>query len=236
MRGYLWFQVNLCDVHGSHLQTFKYRKVSKSTDTLTYDGMGKRMSRNADVIGTQIVPRSIPESNLQNLKGTLGVSETIELGNGICIFAAPLEKEPPWTQIVAFGKMFLRGDGKETTRRIHRYARIIAPRLLATIPLRRVKMRVVGTRVFCYENGISSGNQVVVFDVWNPESVDVCSEDVIVTRDWEKLTVAINKWEKPCVLCKEDTQAPLPRVKPPQHIRICHKCIHSQYKLPVHYT
>ena len=47
---------------------------------------------------------------------------------------------------------------------------------MAVIEMCRAKLRVIGTRVFCYESGSESNppsNTIVVIDIWNPMSVYV---------------------------------------------------------------
>ena len=72
-----------------------------------------------------------------------------------------------------------------------------ALRLIATLPMRRPKIRVVGTRVYCYENrydpnGLLSqilpSNEIVVFDVWNPMSIIVPGENVRFGQAFEVTT------------------------------------------------
>ena len=51
-------------------------------------------------------------------------------------------------------------------------------RLIATIPMVSANLHIVGTRVICHSN--ANNNSIIVFDVWNPESVR--QEGAIVTK------------------------------------------------------
>ena len=43
--------------------------------------------------------------------------------------------------------------------------------LIARINMRHAKLRIIGTRVFCFERDVPS-RKIVVFDIWNPMSVN----------------------------------------------------------------
>ena len=48
-------------------------------------------------------------------------------------------------------------------------------RLITTIPMRKVKLHIIGTRVICYDADKKDysllWDRVIIFDVWNPDSV-----------------------------------------------------------------
>ena len=216
--------------------TLKFR-ISGSGDILKYVGIaaGRSNNGNDEVIGTRILPRKLPQR--LDLRKGLQASDIIQLPNGIYMCA--VEKagaQEPRTQIYVFGKIFQIFEGGEMERLWFRYATLIAPKLIATVPMRGVKLRVVGTRVFCYSSGL--GNTVIVFDVWNPSSVEIHGENVDVTTETTRRVSKRKLLNTPCTLCRHrrtcDTDCVTPckdlgDFPPPHDMFICQRCIHRQY-------
>ena len=52
---------------------------------------------------------------------------------------------------------------------------------LIVLPMGGVRLRVVGTRVFCFAKALKRTEQrdrVIVFDFWNPDSFEQCEDNV----------------------------------------------------------
>ena len=71
---------------------------------------------------------------------------------------------------------------------------------LMVIPMSQVKLGVADTRVFCYNNGSllsgELGERVVVFDLWNPASVDTGAANVKVCKSMTSQRPKIFRWFK----------------------------------------
>ena len=71
---------------------------------------------------------------------------------------------------------------------------------LMVIPMSQVKLGVAGTRVFCYNNGSllsgELGERVIVFDLWNPASVDTGAASVKVCKTMSSQRPKIFRWFK----------------------------------------
>ena len=67
----------------------------------------------------------------------------------------------------------IRGEVKTRVDPVTHFERFIGLPwyLIARIAMRRAKLRMIGTRVFCYESDLPS-RKIVVFDIWNPISVN----------------------------------------------------------------
>ena len=79
--------------------------------------------------------------------------------------------------------------------------------------------RVVGTRVFCYSSDRDS-DSIAVFDVWNPESVDVECDSVWVVESLfpTKRCCGLGRRDTPCIICSS----------PKGRLFICDECLYDE--------
>jgi len=220
----------------NHRHTLKF-KTSRAPGILNYVGIAGRSNGNGEVIGTRILPRFLPLR--VDPRTGLQASDVIQLPNGIYMCAVEKDNtesylQEPRTQIYVFGKTFETNDGNRTKmeRLMYRYATIIAPKLIAVVPMSDVRLCVVGTRVFCYNNGTGCKDAglrdtIIVFDAWNPASVETLGENVEVT---EETPNRVSKRRPvyvvtPCILCKHNAGL----IMTPGGMYICNGCIHRQY-------
>ena len=173
-QGGWWYHLNLyCSNDGCKFLVdgfYKFHileyKKSKSSEVLKFVAKTPLtypicMQRNAHVVDTKIVSKTSRDPNLrQFLKEKLGALYIIELANNVYLVSAenPRNKEETLVGMVCEKN------------------NCVTLKLIAQIGMRYAKLRVIGTRVFCYENGIyltpaEPSHYVIVFDVWNPMSV-----------------------------------------------------------------
>ena len=156
---------------------FEYRKCMSTPDILRYSLKGKtrtRMSYNAEMISTKILSdrKKLSQGDLLKVKTELKALYIIELSWDLYMYTAKNHKSEFHT-LICVARMSTTG-----TFTVKNIANIKMFYLYVTL-------RVVGTRVFCYERGmfftsamevVSTNypprNRIVVFDVWNPESVE----------------------------------------------------------------
>ena len=90
----------------------------------------------------------------------LGNGPFVELANNTYLFACASPHYFETETLVAVVRMVNNTFSMKLIARVHMYM---------------AQVRVIGTRVFCYENGSRGrkpGNYIIFFDVWNPESVE----------------------------------------------------------------
>ena len=152
------------------VQCWKYQR---STDLLNCVGSKTRMKYNSDAVGTKIVSqgRKISKKDLLKIKTCLNAYDIVQLGCGLCMFTIM----NPWD--ISLGTLICVAYMSQSF-----YQKTIAN---VQMDPRYLKLRVVGTRVFCYESGIplhtrcpendpdnyTPRSRIVVFDIWNPASV-----------------------------------------------------------------
>ena len=164
----------------------KYDK-SKSEDKLTREKTPTDdlclMRRNDDVVGLpmRFSAKGVAECRgsgfnvftstclcqLHKMKKRLGASDLIRLPNGTCIFAKEIKS------------CFFHPE----SLLVHRTRSGYVP--IARLPMRGVRLRVVGTRVLCFSKMAKKGaesDSIIAFDVWNPDSLDICGDNVELTR------------------------------------------------------
>ena len=96
----------------------------------------------------------------------------------------------------------------------------MAPRLIAMVPVKNAKIRVIGTRVFCYSSDRDT-NCVAVFDVWNPDSVDVGSDNVECwdhDQDMRRCCGLGSNTPTPCIICSSTKG----------RLYICDECLYDE--------
>ena len=162
----------------------EYRKYLSQPDTLWYSGDDKtktRMVYNSDVICTKILPdgKKISKTYLQVVKTNSKAIYLIKLASDLYMYTAEYDESKLYT-LIRVAHMSTIGT--------------FVVKNVANIKMnpRYVKLRLVGTRVFCYENGMSFADgmkvapenyeprsKIVVFDIWNPNSVE---SDGILTK------------------------------------------------------
>ena len=101
------------------------------------------------------------------MKKRLGASDLVRLPNGSCIFAKEIKS----------------CDSHAETLLVHKRRSEYVP--IARLPLRGVRLRIVGTRVLCFSKILEIGAEsdcIIAFDIWNPESLEYCGDNVEITR------------------------------------------------------
>ena len=152
-------------------------KYMQSTDLLVYSGDSKkRMKYNSDVVGTKIVPqrKKISRKDLLKIKTCLNANDIVQLGCGLIMFTQQSTSPLIAKSITLISVAYMCQPF---------YAKNIA---MVQMNPKYSKLRVVGTRVFCYESGIplhtkcpenapenyTPRPEIAVFDIWNPASVE----------------------------------------------------------------
>ena len=169
---------------GRGIERLECWKYCSSTDLLIFSGSGKKsMKYNSDVIGTNIlyekkktkdnryIEKKTKKSDLLKMKKILKATDIIQLGPDIYMFTAENHKSKRCT-LISVAHMRIADS----------YVRNIAN---IQMDHELLELRIVGTRVFCYERGFSynksvddtpedriSQTNIAVFDIWNPDSVE----------------------------------------------------------------
>ena len=159
------------------VQCWKYQR---STDLLNCVGSKTRMKYNSDVVGTKISQRrKISKNDLLKIRTCLHAWDIVQLGCGLCMFTII----NPWDMsciLICVAYM----------------SQPFYQKTIANVQMnpKYLKLRVVGTRVFCFENGtllqrrcpendpdnFTPRQRIAVFDIWNPASVE--SEGIVTKR------------------------------------------------------
>ena len=168
-----WSQSSLyCSSDGCEFEVednwtiFQYSK-SNSSAVLEFVGRwctDKAMDyqRNPKVVDTKILSKTSNDTNLRRaLKNRLGGETQIyELAsNAYLVTAGNVNK---WEEETLVAMIWEKNNS-------------VTMKLIAKIGMRDAKLRVIGTRVFCYENFFidrESSHNLIVFDVWNAMSVE----------------------------------------------------------------
>ena len=196
-RGIYWAHLNLyCSSDGCKFEVegfynwmiYEYKKSDYFQTNSSLEFVSRRSwrepegyERNAKVVDARIVSKTSSDPQLrQSLQEKLGLrcnsnthtipmpidveqcscTPLIELGSDIYLVSVPNPKKPEKETLVA---MLCKKDNSVTMK------------LIAKIRMNEAKIRVIGTRVYCYENGTrfrKPSNHVIIFDVWNPMSLE----------------------------------------------------------------
>ena len=159
------------------------RKLHLCGITSIADDVIYPISRNPDVVGTQIMFRGqkTPAEHSKHLLVDHDHDDIVQLPNGTVIYSLGEVlggQEGRVTHIFVCGKS---------------QAGMIINKLIVTIPMPWVKIRVAGTRVFCYNNDDKLRcNFIIVFDVWNPASVGSDSENqnVVIIDSLSEISIS----------------------------------------------
>ena len=114
------------------------------------------------------------EISSQNSSGFLSQNFTIEFGPRN--FADALLTDIVWLQDKSTAIFAMESKDAKPESRVYGINNATRkPSLLAVIPMKSVKLHVIGTRVICQEASSALDNHndgvIVVFDAWNPDSV-----------------------------------------------------------------
>ena len=183
-RGFYWGHLTLyCSNDGRKFEVdgfynwivYEYKK-RKSSEVLRFVSRRRwhkpeDCKSNPKVVDTKIVSKTRRDPNLRQLLAEkLGfcarpgepadLQTFVELASNTYLVSAPNQKNNKETLVA----MVCEKDNSMTMK------------LIAKIRLAPVKIRVIGTRVFCYENINNTmfkkpSNHIIIFDVWNPMSV-----------------------------------------------------------------
>ena len=111
--------------------------------------------------------KKMQKAYLGRLKEKLCFDDVIQISKGLCIFSV-VDKKSKHRRA---SNLFL-AERDDLFHKLNCPEHEIRPRLLANIPMRRLRLRMVGTRIFCFSNGAEMGSglrkRVMVLDIWNP--------------------------------------------------------------------
>ena len=162
------------------VQSWRYMR---STGHLVQSGNSKtRMKYNSDAVGTKIVTqkKNISKSDLLKFKRCLNAYDIVQLGGGLFMHT----NENLWDNSCALISVTSISNPVDGA-----FSKNIAN---VQMDPKNLKLRVVGTKVLCYErcnlfpktpeneseNDVPS-SKIIVFDIWNPASVEsegMCSK------------------------------------------------------------
>ena len=166
---------------------FGYRKCSSQPDILRFSTKtNTRMVYNADAIRTKILSdrKKMSKRDLLRAKASLKATYIVQLAWDLYLYTASDNNEGQLHTFIGVARM-----STTDTFVVKNIANIKMNPLY-------VKLRVVGTRVFCYEKGKSGAdwlkaigykpsNKIAVFDIWNPDSVEsdgVLTNNIVVEK------------------------------------------------------
>ena len=164
--------------------TLRY-KTSGSDNHLVCLGKKRRTllkNSNATSMHTSLTEK-IPKESLRNYQLYGLIHDIVQISDDMCLFSRCIpsdeeEEKQGWSKIFVVKRNKFCPCGND----------IIKPTLIATLPMEYVKLRVIGTRVFChgYGRGISYNDgyyrrglcdHIIVWDIWNPASLETAQEN-----------------------------------------------------------
>ena len=152
-------------------------------------------------VGIRISDRTVKMSkkHLENLQRGLSATDIASLANGFLLFSVEGMESEDASWIFAYK------------------AYVMAPRLIAMVPLKNAKLSVIGTRVLCHSG---QSNSVVVFDMWNPKSVEVGGDNIDIIEGIESVERGEGYGAKdtPCIICSRSNG----------RLYICDDCLYDE--------
>lgn len=169
--------------------------------------LGKRrqgMIRNPTASGTRIpsMARNWSKKHLENLKRGLGATDVVKLANGFILFCVD---DVHYAESLIFAYKSFK----------------MAPHFITRVPMKNMKLRVVGTRMFCF-SGNRDIDSVVVFDVWNPYSVNIDNDNVHFFERKNDMRprkcCGLGSVPTPCIICSSSKGC----------LFICDECLNDE--------
>ena len=120
--------------------------------------------------------KRMKKSYLDRLKAKFSFDDIIQISKGLCIFSVTDKNSSNQKA----SNLFL-AERDDLFHKLNDPRHDIRPRLIANIPMRRLKLRMAGTRIFCYNKGAEFEvggirKRVIVLDIWNPASLRSTNE------------------------------------------------------------
>ena len=114
--------------------------------------------------------KRMKKAYLDRLRAKLCFDDILQISKGLCVFSVVDRNSKKLRAsnlfLVERHDLFHKSNNPEHEMR---------PRLVANIPMRRLKLRMLGTRIFCFsigaEMGIGLQKRIAVIDMWNPASI-----------------------------------------------------------------
>ena len=169
------------EVAGNLSNLSYYNEYEKLNSSVVVKFVSRRHNQetngpNAKVVDTKIVSKTSMDPHLrQSLITKLGFNvnnpdpDLYRLAGNIYLASGPNLKNDEETLVA----MISEKDNSVTMK------------LIARICMRSARLRVIGTRVFCYENHLNHlkpNNNIIIFDVWNPMSVEGLAGPVTIRK------------------------------------------------------
>ena len=115
-------------------------------------------------------PKRMKKAYLDRLRAKLCFDDLLQVSKGLCMFSVADRN----SKNLRASNLFL-VERHDLFHKLNNPEHEMRPRLVANIPMRRLKLRMLGTRIFCFSIGAEMGRglqkRVTVFDIWNPASI-----------------------------------------------------------------